>query len=213
MADVTLVSKKVKVEDSAEAINRLYYEKGWTEGLPIVCPTEERILAMLQYTDRAAQDVIAEIAPLYNAASIEKIAVNAIMAGCLPEYFPVVVAGVEAMAVKEFNLYGIQGTTNPACPAAIVNGPIARELEINAGSNLLGQGRRSNATIGRALRFVMMNIGGGTPGVVDKATHGQPGKYTFCFAANEEDSPWEPLHVERGFAAETSTVTMVGVTG
>lgn len=212
MAEAKLTSKRVQVEDSAEAIDQLYYEKGWSDGLPILCPTEERVLAMLQYSDLAAE-VLAEIPPLYGEATMEKIAINAVMAGCLPQYLPVIVAAVQAMTVPTFNLYGIQGTTNPVCPAAIINGPIAKELDINWGPNLLGQGRRSNATIGRALRLIMLNLGGGTPGTVDKATHGQPGKYTFCFAENEAESPWEPLHVERGFPREVSTVTVAGVTG
>ncbi|MBI2908112.1 MAG: hypothetical protein HYX92_10720 [Chloroflexi bacterium] len=208
-----LVSKRFPVEFDADAINELYYQKGMTDGLPIVCPTEARVLRMLQYTDRGAGDVVAEIPPLYGEATVEKIAINAIMAGCLPKYMPAIVAAVEALAVKEFNLYGIQGTTNPVCPAAIFNGPIARELDINCGPNLLGQGNRANAAIGRTLRFIMLNIGGGKPGTVDKATHGQPGKYTFCFAENEAESPWAPLHVERGFAKDVSTVTVAGVTG
>ncbi|MBI2907095.1 MAG: hypothetical protein HYX92_05505 [Chloroflexi bacterium] len=208
-----LVSNRVTVGNSVEAVNDLYYKNGWTDGLPIVCPTDQRVLRMLRYTDRVPDEVVAEIAPLYGEATAEKIAINAVMAGCLPEYLPVIVAAVEAMAVKEFNLYGIQGTTNPVCPVAMLNGPIARELGVNAGPNLLGQGNRANATIGRALRFIMMNVGGGKPGTVDKATHGQPGKYSFCFAENERESPWEPLHVERGFPTEVSTVTMAGVTG
>lgn len=208
-----MLSNRVRVEDTTEAINDLFYQKGWTDGLPIVCPTEERVLMMLQYSDRTAEEVLAEIPPLYGEATLEKIAINAVMAGCLPQYMPVIVAAVEAMTVKTFNLHGIQGTTNPACPAAIINGPIARELGVNCGPNLLGPGNRANATIGRALRLIMLNLGGGKPGSVDKATHGQPGKYTFCFAENEEQSPWEPLHVERGFPPEVSAVTVNGVSG
>lgn len=210
---MTLTSKRVTVDDSAEAINELYYEKGWTDGLPIVCPTEERVLRMLEYSDRDASEVLAEIPPLYGEATLEKIAINSVMAGCPPRYLPVIVAAVQAMAVKEFNLYGIQGTTNPVTPMAVVNGPIARELGFNCSTNMLGPGNRANATVGRAIRLIMLNIGGGKPGAVDKGTHGQPGKYTFCFAENEEESPWEPLHVERGFDRETSTVTVCGVTG
>lgn len=213
VTETSLVSKRVSVGNSAEEMNRFFYEKGWTDGLPIICPTEKRVLAMLQYADRDPQEVVGKIAPLYGEATMEKISINAVMAGCLPKYLPAVVAAVEAMAAKEFNLYGIQGTTNPVSPAAVFNGPIVKEIDINCGSNLLGQGHQANATIGRALRLIMMNIGGGKPGTVDKATHGQPGKYSFCFAENEAESPWEPLHVERGFARDVSTVTMVGVTG
>jgi hypothetical protein len=146
-------------------------------------------------------------------ATLEKIGVNAVMAGCAPEYFPVVVAAVQAMSNPAFNLLPMQATTNPVAPLVIVNGPIARRLDINSADNVLGQGWKANATIGRAVRFVLLNIGGGTPGKLDKACHGQPGKYSFCMAENEAASPWPPFHVERGYAAEESTVTAIGVAG
>src|SRR3989442_6904943 len=148
--------------------------------------------------------------PSWGGATIAKLAVNAVMAGCVPEYFPVIVTAVKAMLEKRFNLYGVQGTTNPASPVLIVNGPIAREIGINARGNLFGPGFRANATIGRAIRLIMTTIGGGVPQQADKSTLGSPAKYTCCFAENEADSPWAPLHVERGFEAETSTVTAFG---
>ncbi|MFC2025446.1 hypothetical protein ACFLTG_03450 [Chloroflexota bacterium] len=207
-----LISSRVEVEDSIEAVCELAYEKGWTDGLPIIPPTEERVQKMLAYINRDPGEVIAEVAPALGEATIEKLAINAVMAGCLPDYLPVIIAAVEAMTEPQFNLNGIQCTTNPVAPLTIVNGPIVKELDINGGYNCLGPRRRSNATIGRAIRLVLLNIGGATPETVDKATQGQPGKYTLCLAENEESSPWQPLHVERGFDGSTSTVTVIGVT-
>jgi hypothetical protein len=143
-------------------------------------------------------------------ATVEKVAVNAVIAGCLPEHFPVVLAGVKAVAQEEFNLGGVQATTGGPAPLMIVNGPIRKELNINCGPNLFGPGWRANATIGRAMRLVLINVAGGQPGVMDKSTFGHPGKYSYCIGENEEISPWEPLHVEKGFAAERSTVTVIG---
>jgi hypothetical protein len=147
------------------------------------------------------------------AATIEKVAVNAVMAGCDAACFPVIVAAVEAICRPEFNLLPMQATTNPVTPMIIVNGPIAKQLDINCGHNVLGQGWKANPTIGRAMRLVLTNIGGGVPGTLDKATHGQPGKFTLCIAENENESPWEPFHVERGYAAQDSTVSVIGVAG
>lgn len=206
-------SSRVKVADSIEAAYELAYENGWTDGLPIIPPTEERVQKMLAHINRNPEEIIAEVPPALGEANIEKIAINAVMAGCLPAYLPVIIAAVEAMTEPEFNLRGIQCTTNPVTPLTIINGPIVKELNINCGHNCLGQGWRSNATIGRAIRFILLNIGGATPETVDKATQGQPSKYTFCLAENEELSPWQPLHVERGFDRNISTVTVVGVTG
>jgi len=146
-------------------------------------------------------------------ATVEKIAINAVMAGCRPDYFPVVLAAVKAICSPDFNLLPMQATTNPVTPMIIVNGPVVERLQINSGYNVLGQGWKSNATIGRALRMVLTNIGGGEPGKLDKACHGQPGKFSMCIAENAAASPWEPFHVERGFAADESTVSVIGVTG
>lgn len=210
MAEPELVSTRSRVADSLEAVNNLYYARGWSDGLPIVPPTEARVLAMLRYAGRDAQDVVADIPPKGGQATIEKLAINAVMAGCLPQYLPVIITAIQALTEAPFNLYGIQATTHMAAPLAIVNGPIARELEMNAGYNAFGQGTRANATIGRAIRLALMNIGGGRPGVLDRATFGHPGKYTYCVAENQAESPWEPLHVELGYALDDSTVTMVG---
>ncbi|MBI2910109.1 MAG: hypothetical protein HYX92_20905 [Chloroflexi bacterium] len=193
----------------AEAID-VFYQRGWTDGLPIVPPTEAAVEDMLAYTDRGPDDVVGKIPPRWGKATVEKVAVNAVMAGCLPQYFPVVLAATEALAEPSFNLFALQATTNPVAPLAIVNGPVVKELGINFSFNAFGPGWRPNATIGRAIRLIMTNIGGGIPGTTDKAIQGQPAKYTFCIAENEQENPWEPLSVERGFDAQVSTVTLVG---
>jgi hypothetical protein len=199
--------------DDLEELNRLFDERRWSDGLPIVPPSRERVVAMLRATARAPDEVIAAVAPAFGEASVERIAINAVMAGCRPGYLPLLIAAVDAMAAPEFNLQGMQATTNPAAVWIIVNGPAVQRLGVNGGPNCLGQGAWANATIGRALRLVMQNIGGALPGEMDRATHGQPGKYSFCCAENEPESPWPPLHVERGHGAEASTVTVVGAAG
>lgn len=191
-------------------VSRFFYERGCTDGLPIVPPTRERVDAMLAFTDRDSDEVVARLAPQWGLATVEKIAINAVMAGCRPEYLPLLIAAVEAVSAEEFNLYGIQATTHPVAPLIIVNGPISRELEMNSGHNAFGPGNYANATIGRAMRLILLNIGGATPGELDKSTQGQPSKYAYCVAENEEGNPWEPLHVERGFRLEDSTVTVIG---
>ncbi|MFH1485012.1 MAG: hypothetical protein ABIH46_02990 [Chloroflexota bacterium] len=208
-----LKSKKVDVPDSAEAIYEYAYRRGWTDGLPIVPPTEDRVAKMVKEVGRDPAEMIVRIPPQMGKATVEKIAINAVMAGCLPGYVPVIIAALEAMCEPDFNLNGIQATTNPVAPATIVNGPIRKKLDINCGANCLGQGWRANATIGRAIRLLLLNVGGATPGPVDKAVHGQPAKYAMCFGEDEEGSIWEPLHVERGFKAEESAATVVGMSG
>ena len=188
-------------------------ERGWSDGLPLVAPTRERVGLLLAANGFAPGHVVAHVAPTFGAATAERLAVNAVMAGLSPAAFPVLVAAVEAMCDPAFNLQGIQTTTNPATPWIIVNGPIAATLGMNAGINCLGPGNWANASIGRAVRLALQNIGGGTPGEMDRASHGQPGKYAFCCAENETVSPWEPLHVERGYERERSTVTVVAAAG
>jgi len=203
----------VEAPNDLDAINRLYRERGWSDGLPIVPPTVERVTRMLQHTSCGRHEIIARVAPGYGAATVERIAINAVLAGCDPEYMPVLIVAIEAVTDPRFNLQGIQATTNPVAVWVILNGPIVERLGINATINCLGQGTWANATIGRALRLMLQNIGGALPGEMDRATHGQPAKYTFCCAENEAENPWEPLHVERGFAPEHSTVTVVGTEG
>ena len=203
----------LSVPDDHEALNREFMARRWSDGLPVVAPTPQRVERMLAHTRRRPDEVVARIAPRYGAATVERIAINAVMAGCLPEYLPLLIAAAEAVASRDFNLSGVQATTNPAAVWLIVNGPIVAKLGINGGANCLGPGTWANATLGRALRLILQNVGGGLPGSMDRATQGQPGKYTFCCAENEEGSPWEPLHVERGFARGSSTVTVAAPLG
>lgn len=198
---------------SWERTNDYFYTEGWTDGLPIAPPVQSKVEQLLAVAGEGGDDTIGVIPPRMGMATVEKIAVNAVMAGCEASHFPVVLAAVKAMCAPEFNLLPMQATTNPVTPLLIVNGPIARRLQVNSGYNVFGQGWKSNATIGRAVRFVLVNIGGGAPGKLDRACHGQPGKYSFCIAENEAASPWEPLHVERGYAPGDSTVSVIGVAG
>jgi hypothetical protein len=192
------------MEDEAEAM----YARGWTDGLPVVAPTEARVLRMLEGTTRAPDDIVAVIPPDLVACTVEKVAINAVLAGCRPEYLPVVIAAVEAACTDDFNMHGLLATTWFSGPVVIVNGPIAPRIGMNSGGNAMGQGNRANATIGRALQLVVRNVGGGRPGEVDRATLGQPGKYTFCFAEDEAGSPWEPMSVERGLPEGSDAVTL-----
>ncbi len=191
-------------EDELEA----FFAKGWTDGLPIVAPTESRVLAMLEGASRAPQEIVAVVPPDLVPCTIEKIAINAVMAGCKPEYLPVVIAALEAACNDQFNIHGVLATTMPVGPVIVVNGPIRRALGMNSGKNVFGQGNRANATIGRALQLVIRNVGGGRPGEVDRATFGNPGKLSFCFAEDEEASPWGPLSAELGAPAGANTVTL-----
>jgi len=209
---MSLTSSRVTADGYEEAFD-YFYTQGMTDGLPIVPPTEERVARMVAGSGRASADLVAKIPPHMGDATVEKIAVNAVMAGCLPEYMPVIIAAVEAMMEERFELPGVQTTTNPVTPVLVINGPIRHKLKVNCGSGCMGPGWRANATIGRAIRLILLNLGGAAPGDVDKATQGFPGKYTFCFGENEEESPWEPLHVERGFKPEQSCVTVIAPHG
>ncbi|MBI2296398.1 MAG: hypothetical protein HYU76_10295 [Betaproteobacteria bacterium] len=192
-----------------DAINDYFYERGWTDGLPIVPPTRERVAAVLSGMPwRDPDELISVIPPKMGRATLRQVAVNAVMAGCKPEYLPVVVAALQAVSEPQYGLAHRQTTTHAGAPLIIVNGPIAGKLRINCGTGLFGPGWRANATIGRALRLVLVNVGGAGPGV-DFSQTGHPGKYTFCIAEYEEANPWEPLHVERGFRRDQSTVTVV----
>ncbi|HXH20538.1 MAG TPA: TlpA disulfide reductase family protein [Dehalococcoidia bacterium] len=189
------------------------FDQGFTDGLPVVPPTAERVLRMLGGTRRDPQEVVAIVPPNMAPCTVEKVAINAVMAGCKPEYLPVVITAVEAACTDEFNAHGVMATTMGASPAVIVNGPIRNRIGMNAGLGALGQGNRANATIGRALRLVLRNVGGAKPGGTERSTLGNPMKYTFCFAEWEERSPWEPYHVEHGFRPEDSVVTLIALTG
>jgi hypothetical protein len=198
---------------SYDEIDTHYQERGWTDGLPIVPPTETRVRELLKQTARDPREVVGVLPPRQGEATVEKIAANAVMAGCRPEYFPVVLAAIEALADPLFNLDSVQATTHPVAPLIVVNGPIARAIGLQAGYNAFGQGLRANVTIGRAVRLVLMNVGGGLPGAGDRATQGSPAKIAYCVAENEAESPWEPLHVEAGLPRDTSTVTVFGAEG
>jgi hypothetical protein len=191
-------------EDEHEAMEA----RGWSDGLPLVPPTEERVLRMLDGARRDPQEVLGLMPPDLAPATVEKIAVNAVMAGGKPEYLPVVLAAVEAVLDEGFAMHGVLATTMFVGPVVVVNGPIRRRIGMNAKGNVLGQGNRANASIGRALQLAIRNLGGGRPREVDRATLGNPGKYTYCFAEDEEGSSWEPLSVERGAAPGRSAVTV-----
>jgi hypothetical protein len=208
-----LLAERLSLEDDPVAISEEYYERGWTDGLPIVPPTPERVERMLAAWNAAPEASIGPLQPAFAEATLEKIAINAVMAGCRPEHLPAVVGALQCMTVPAFNLNAVQCTTSSTTPLILLNGPIRGELDVNCASNALGPGRRSNAVIGRAVRLVMLNIGGASPGDVDKASLGQPGKYTFCLGENEEASPWEPFSVEQGLAPGESAVSVFGVTG
>ena len=200
----------IECEDDFDAANELVRSRGWSDGLPVVPPTAGRVEHMLAFCDRPWDEPVAKIAPRYGEATPLRLAANAVMAGCRPEYFPLLVAAVEAMCEERFNLYGVQATTHLCAPLVIVNGPVAKELDINSGHNAFGPGWRANATLGRALRLALVNIGGAIPALGDMSTFGAPSKYSYLAAENEAASPWEPLHVERGLPREASAVTVIG---
>jgi hypothetical protein len=201
-----LQAREIEIGEAEDPIEACY-ERGWSDGMPVVPPTRARVLRMLQGTSRKPDEVIGMVPPDLVPCTVEKVAINAVLAGCKPEYMPVVLAAVEAALIDEFGMHGLLCTTMFAGPVVIVNGPVARRIGINSGVNALGQGTRANATIGRALQLVIRNVGGGRPGEIDRSTLGTPGKYSFCFA-EAEDSAWEPLSVQRGFLREASTVTL-----
>jgi hypothetical protein len=203
-----LVSKRYAVEDPGQAIE-LCFEKGWTDGLPVVPPTESRVRAMLDAVGLAPEHQVAFITNRQVAVTAEKVAINAVMAGCRPEYMPVVVAAVEGIGDPRWGYHGPATSTGGAGVLMIVNGPIARSLGFNSGDNLFGPGWRANATVGRAVRLVMRNAIGTLPGRLDRGTLGHSGKYSYVIAENEEESPWTPLHVERGCRPQDSAVTVM----
>jgi len=202
-----LASRRIEfgaMEDEHEAM----FARGWTDGLPVVPPTMERVYAMLGGTRRAADEVIGIIPPDYRECTVEKAAVNAVMAGCRPEYLPVVLAAVQALAAEPFNAHGVAATTWYSGPVVVVNGPIATRIGMNSEHNAFGPGNRANASIGRALNLIVRNVGGSRPGEVDRSTQGHPTKYTMAFAEREYDSPWTSLATERGVPQGGSAVTL-----
>ena len=192
----------------AEDIMEACYDRGWSDGLPVVPPTPLRVMRMLNGSERDAAEIVGKAPPDNVPCTIEKIAINAVMAGCKPEYLPVVIASVEAALQDRFCMHGLLCTTYFSSPVMVVNGPITRQIGMNSGINALGQGNRANATIGRALQLIIRNVGGGVPGGIDRANMGNPGKYTYCFAEDESDENWLSLSMDRGFERKDSVISL-----
>ncbi len=186
----------------------LFFERGVTDGLPVVPPTRSRVERMLEGTRRSRDVLLGELPPNYGRVTVEKVAINAVMAGCRPDYLPVVLAAAECACEPAFNLHGVATSTHFSTPLILVNGPVRTRIGLNSGFGVFGPGYRANATIGRALRLLMINVGGARPGETSMSTFGHPGRYTYCIAEHEEASPWPPYHVERGLAADASAVTL-----
>ena len=202
-----LRSRRIEVADAEDDIEMMF-TRGWSDGLPVVPPTEERVVKMLTGTMRAPDEIVATVPPDLVDASVEKVAIAAVMAGCLPEYLPWVLTAVEAVCNDEFNMHGLLATTMPVAPVLICSGPGTRAIGMNSGINALGQGNRANATIGRALQLIVRNVGGGRPGEVDRAAHGNPGKLSFCFAENDADSPVGTLAGQHGIEPGVDAITV-----
>ena len=203
----TLAARRVDIAEAEDEFEAMF-DRGWTDGLPVVPPTEQRVMRMLTGTTRQPTDVVAIVPPDLVEITIEKVAINAVMAGCKPEYLPWVIAGLEAVCNDTFNIHGVLATTMPVGPVIVCNGPGTRAIGMNSGMNVFGQGNRANLTIGRAIQLIIRNIGGGRPGEVDRATHGNPGKISFCFAEDELGSPWSTLAESRGLSRMTDAVTV-----
>jgi len=210
---MTQAQRFLALEDDLAVINQHYQTQHWSDGLPIVPPTLERVEQMLSWVEGKPQEVVAHLAPSFGPATFELIAVNAVMAGCPANLMPALVAAVKAVAQAPFNLQAVQATTNPVAVWVLLNGPMAQTLGFNAGVNCLGEGTVANATLGRALRLLLRNVGGALPGEMDRTTHGQPGRVSFCCAENAALSPWESFHQERGFDQSESVVSVVAVEG
>ena len=203
----TLHSRHVELASAEDEFESMF-TRGWTDGLPVIPPTPERVLRMLTGTTRSPQDIVAIAPPNLVELTVEKIAINAVMAGALPEYLPWIITALEAVCNDEFNMHGVLATTMPVGPVIICNGPGTKAIGMNSGVNVFGQGNRANLTIGRAVQLTIRNVGGGKPGEVDRATHGNPGKLSFCFAEDEAGSPFGTLAQERGIAPQQNAVTV-----
>ena len=205
--DIKINSRSIEVDENDDPME-IAYDRGWSDGLPITPPTDLRIARMLAGTTRKADEIIGIVPPNLVECTVEKVAINAVMAGCRPDYFPVVLAALEAALIPEFSMHGLLATLWFSGPVVIVNGPVTKRIGMNWAGNALGQGNRANATIGRALQLIIRNVGGGKPQGIDRSVMGNPGKYTFCFAEDETDPDWVPLNVARGHAPGTSSVTL-----
>jgi len=202
---------EVFVDPDPEEISQKFYLKRMTDGLPIIPPTKDRVLKLLRYTDLSPDETIAVLPPKMGIATPEKIAVNSVMAGCLPQFMPFVLNCVKSISSEKFNIAGINATTHPVAICTIFNGPLSREIGVGSGAGCLGPGNLANATIGRAMRLCMINIAGALPGVGDHATMGSPAKYSYAFGENEIENPWESLSVERGFDSSVTTSTVMAL--
>ncbi|MBI4081180.1 MAG: hypothetical protein HY423_01080 [Candidatus Lambdaproteobacteria bacterium] len=207
MLNEKLVAERLTFQDFEE-VNEAYHARQWTDGLPIIPPTLERVQAMIAASGRAAGDTVAVVPPRWAEASIENVAINAVMAGCLPEHMPVLVAALEAACDPAFALYSVQATTHPCAVLMVVTGPITERLKLNHLHGVYGPGFRANASLGRAMRLVLLNVGGGIPAKGDQSTQGSPAKFSYCIAENEPGTPWEPFRVALGFGKGDSTVTV-----
>ena len=207
-----LQARKIELAES-EDIMEACFERGWSDGLPLVPPTPLRVTRMLSGTDSSADEIVGSVPPDNRPCTIEKIAINAVMAGCKPDYLQVVIAALKAALKDEFCMHGLLCTTYFSTPVMIVNGPITKQIGMNSGVNALGQGNRANATIGRALQLIVRNVGGGIPGGIDRATLGNPGKYTFCFCEDESDAEWPSLSMDRGYTRENSVINLFAGSG
>ncbi len=206
---MNLQSRVFELEDPGEAVD-FCYEQGWTDGLPVIPPAEEKVRAVLDYLGGDAAEVLGIVPPKNGIATLEKVAINCVMGGCRPEHVPVVLAALGAMLDEGFNLNGIETTQHPVEPLTIVSGPVVRELGFNYGDGVFGGGARANGAVGRAVRLILWNIGGSVPGDIAKSPMSQPGRYCFCIAENPDPHPWGLLHAARGLPAESSAVTVVG---
>ena len=202
-----LHARRIEIADAEDEVEAMF-DRGWTDGLPVVAPSEARVLRMLTGTTRAPDDIVAVVPPDLVEITVAKVAINAVMAGCRPEHLPWVIAALEAVCTDEFNIHGVLATTMPVGPVIMCNGPGTRSIGMNSGMNVFGQGNRANLTIGRAVQLIIRNVGGGRPGEVDRATHGNPGKISFCFAEDEDGSPISSLATSRGVPAGANAVTV-----
>lgn len=199
--------------DMDAEINELFLQRGWTDGLPIVPPTRERVMEMLSGTDRDRSEEVATLPPMNGIATVEKIAVNAVMAGCRPEHMPILIAAVEAVADPDFDLRGLATTTSPDVPCIILTGPIAKQIGLETGFGSMGRGKRGNNAIGRALNLVIHNVGGSRPGLTDMSCLGSPMEHGMLIVENPEGNPWPSLNVDLGLPADANAVTVMGAEG
>lgn len=206
MSDLAEQERLDLADMDIEAWNDYATEQGWSDGLPLMMPTEDKVASFVEVC-RGDNEPFPAMSPRQVLPTLQTIAANALMAGCRAEYFPLVVAAVRAVLKPEYNLHGTLATTHPCAPMLMINGPIRHDLNVNCGSNCFGQGHRANAAIGRALQLTLLNVGGAKPGDMDRSTQGSPAKYAFCFGENEEESPWAPYHVRRGFDLTDNVVT------